>query len=185
METWDKAFWNFVGYGRFEDESQPPLLGLAFKNQQEGLKIFSDWKKRFGDEDANDEISIHIIEDDDSDSYSVCLSSDLDAVKRRFQASGINDGYDLYISCLRWHRMTVVNPKLKDLFKRGFEKNKCFDFVPFVFTANGIQPIMDLAIRKKRITFRKLIEVKDGKDLDSLVHTIIKENGESKRNVNP
>jgi hypothetical protein len=184
VDLWNKASWNYVGYASYEDKSQPPLLGLAFKNQQEGLKIFSDWKKRFGDEDVNDEISIHIIEEDDSDSYCVCLSSDLDAVKQRLQASGISDGHDLYISCQRWHRMEIVDPKFKDLFKRDFEKSKCFDFVPFVITANGVQPIMDLAIRKKRVTFRKLSEVKDEKDMDYLVHTIIKEREANKRKVN-
>lgn len=71
--------------------------------------------------------------------------------------------------------MEIVDSKFKDLFKRDFEKNKCFDFAPFVLTANRIQPIMDLAIRKKRIIFRKLSEVKDEKDIDYLVHTIIKE----------
>ena len=184
VATWDKAFWNYVGYASYEDESQPPLLGLAFKNQQEGLKIFSDWKKRFGDEDVNDEISIHIIEDDDSDSYCVCLCSDLDAVKQRFQTSGMSDDYSIYIDDQRWHRMEVVNSKFKDLFKRDFEKNKCFDFVPFVLTANRIQPIMDLAIRKKKITFRKLSEVKDEKDIDCFVHTVIKEREANKRNAN-
>jgi hypothetical protein len=106
-------------------------------------------------------------------------------VKQRFQTSGMSDDYSIYIDDQRWHRMDVVNSKFKDLFKRDFEKNKCFDFVPFVLTANGIQPIMDLAIRKKRITFRKLSEVKDENDLDSLVHTIITEHRESKRNANP
>ncbi len=184
VELWNKASWNYVGYASYEDESQPPLLGLAFNNQQEGLKIFSDWKKRFGDEDVNDEISIHIIEDDDSDSYCVCLCSDLDAVKQRFQTSGMSDDYSIYIDDQRWHRMDVVNSKFKDLFKRDFEKNKCFDFVPFVLTANGIQPIMDLAIRKKKITFRKLSEVKDEKDIDCFVHTVIKEREANKRNAN-
>lgn len=175
IELWNKAQWDFVGYASFEDGSQPPLLGLAFKNQQEGLKIFSDWKMKFGGEDIRDEISIHIIEDDDSDSYCVCICSELDAVKKRLLASGINEENDIYIDNQRWHRMDVVDSKYKELFKKDFGNVKSFDFVPFVLTPNGINPIMELAIRKKKITFRKLGEIKEEQDIDSFAHTIIKE----------
>lgn len=180
VSLWDKAQWNYVGYASFEDKSQPPLLGLAFKNQQEGLKIFSDWKKRFGDEDINDEISIHIIEDDSSDSYCIHICSDLDAVKKRIKSSGITEEHNLYIDCQRWHRMDEVNPKYKELFKSDYEKHKCFDFVPFVFTSDGLHPVMDLAIRKAKIIFRKLSDVKDETDLDTFVHTVIKERKKSR-----
>lgn len=165
-DTWDKAKWKGVGYAF--DFSTPPLLGLMYENNEVGIKIFSDWINRFRDNDEEDEIYISIIEDYDSDSYSVHIGADIEGVIKRLKKNGI-DYYDTYFIQLdRWHRMQIVDKKYLECFKLEFLKHKCFYLVPMIPSKNGITPLIKLAIKKKKIMFRKFSELKDEKDYDYL-----------------
>lgn len=159
IETWDKAKWTGVGYAF--DFSNPPLLGIWHKDINSSIKIFSDWIQRFGRIDKNEEIYISLIEDDNSDSYSVHIGADFEGINKRLKESGIEEEFNYFIQMDRWHRMQLVDKKYLATFKEQYSKYGCYDFVPMKNVNGKIQPIMDLSIRKKNIRFRKFSELVD------------------------
>ena len=163
---WDKAKWKGVGYAT--DFKSIPMLGIYYENADYGLKIFQDWINRFGHEDKNEEIYISIIEDDDSDSYSIHIGADIDGVFKRFEKQGIENNYNLFMQFDRWHRMQIVDKKSLNIFKEEYSKFKTFNFLPMKIEHNQMIPVTSLSIKKEKIRFRKFSELTDKNDYDYL-----------------
>lgn len=162
--VWDKAKWKGVGYAT--DFKTPPLLGIYHENSKEGLKIFSDWLNRFGHEDENEEIYISIIEDDDSDAYSIHIGADFDAVYKRLEKQGISSEYRYFIQLDRWHRMQIVDKKSLNMFKEEYKKFGTYKLIPMIMRGERMIPIDEMYIKKKKISFRKFSELTDENDFD-------------------
>ncbi|RDB07825.1 tetratricopeptide repeat protein [Runella aurantiaca] len=60
IHSWDRADWKGAGYAQF-NPMHPPYMALLFKNADAARKIFTRWKKRFGNHDKDEEISLSII----------------------------------------------------------------------------------------------------------------------------
>jgi hypothetical protein len=171
LESWNKARWTGVGY--LFDFRRPPYLCFYHKDLASSLKIFADWRDRFGEADLADEIYISIIEEDDSPSYSVHIGANLDAVRKRLHSGGVDFEFQVFLLIDRWHRMTIVDKKYLEAFKTEFNRHQCYYICPIKQEGGKIVPIFDLSIRKNQIRFRKLSEVVDKEtDYDYLAHNI-------------
>jgi len=159
VDVWNKADWKGVGY--IFDFASPPCIGIYHKNTDAGIKIFADWVNRFGHDDRNDEIYISIIEDDDSNAYTIHIGADIEAVDTRLKKSGMTDGNVFYMQHDRWHRMVLVDRHYLDAFKAEYSRFGYFFLVPMK-SVNG-QPVLvqDLSIKKRKIRLRKISEVTD------------------------
>lgn len=59
-EDWDRAGWEGVSFVQFAG-IDIPFLGLIFKDEYFGKKIFTDWRARFTREDTKDNIHMSVI----------------------------------------------------------------------------------------------------------------------------
>lgn len=151
IDIWDKAKWKGVGYS-FDFEKEPILM-LHHEDINASIKIFSDWINRFGREDKNDEIYISIIEENNTDSYSVHIGADTEAVHKRLIRNGINFNGP-FAQFDRWHRMTDVQKEYLTSFKNEVDRHKSYLFLPAKIVNGNTIPLWDLSIKKKKINFR-------------------------------
>jgi hypothetical protein len=173
-ETWNKANWKGVGY--LSDLSHPPCLGLMHENTDAAIKIFSDWKRRFGNVDKNDEIYISIIEQNDNPAYFVHIGADIIGVKKRLKSTGVdlNDEYKYFVQLDRWHKMEIVDKKYLELFKQEYYRHKIYYLIPMQNVSGEIIPLFDFSIRKTKIRFVKTSELEEG-DYDHIALTFDQE----------
>lgn len=59
-EDWDKADWQGISFLWYAGVDVP-CLGLIFKDEVLGRKIFTEWKTRFGREDLNDSVHLSVV----------------------------------------------------------------------------------------------------------------------------
>ncbi|NTW54254.1 MAG: TIR domain-containing protein [Chlorobaculum sp.] len=174
VDLWNKAKWKgtfYIGY-----EGEPPILGLAFENEQVAREIFKNWHKRYGENDEYEELRISIIEGDipgEYPGYTVYISPEPDAAIKRFKDAGYEFDVDDDILYMvgRIHRMNPAEgSKYLSWFKESYKKYKTYKLIPGVIDSDGqnLRPIFELRIRKGRIYFRNVNEI--GKnDIDSVI----------------
>lgn len=61
QSIWDKARWVATAYVGVEDDSQPGILALVFKNAEAAATIFRKWREEFGSDDDNEVLRVCII----------------------------------------------------------------------------------------------------------------------------
>ena len=89
VDLWNEAKWRatfFMGY-----EEEPPILGLAFENEDAARKIFETWHERYGENDEYEELRVSIVEGEiqgEPPGYTVHVGSDPDAAIKRFKDAG-------------------------------------------------------------------------------------------------
>jgi hypothetical protein len=62
-QKWDKAKWNgtLFMWSPPGPDMPPPMLGLAYRNPSAAKDIFKSWRKRYGEDDVNDDLRITIV----------------------------------------------------------------------------------------------------------------------------
>lgn len=174
VDLWNKAKWRatfFIGH-----PERPPILGLAFENEEAAREIFETWHERYGENDEYEELRISIIEGeikDEEPGYSVHVGSDPDAAIKRFKDAGyefdVDDDLMMMVS-----RINRMNPpegsKNLEMFKESYKAFKTYFLAPGVLSEDRrrLKPIIELGIYKGKIHFKNVDEI--GKnDIDSVV----------------
>ncbi len=139
---WDNAKWCGTGYSIFSP-TQPPIMGLMFKDETYGAKIFREWREKFGDVDKDEVIRVAAItgvEESRPQNYRVHISRDW-RNKRDEEAEGKK-----YLSISRFNLMTPKTDQNLEMFKKHYEKIGMFYLVPMKDIGGQIQPDMGLSI---------------------------------------
>ncbi|MBW7995241.1 MAG: TIR domain-containing protein [Candidatus Glassbacteria bacterium] len=172
IELWDAAKWSSTFFAAVP--GNPPVLGLGYKNEAFGRKIFQGWRERFGENDELEELRIAIIEGDiegEETGYSVHIGPDIDAAISRFKCQGYKYNRDVLMSVSRINRMNPLpNSNHLEVFKNLYRKFKTYYLVPGVISEDGtsLTPIYELGIFKGKIFFRKVEDINEH-DIDSVV----------------
>ncbi len=172
VKLWDAAKWSatFFIWG----QGIVPTLGIAYRNEKAGRKIFDGWRERFGDIDSENELRIAIIDgpiNGEEDGYTVHISLDPMVFDKKMKEAGLVDGLNLTLMVSRINRMTPRNGLANlERFKAEFAKHKKYKLAPAVVSESGqeCEPLMGLGILKSNIVFKHSSEIGEH-DLDSVV----------------
>jgi hypothetical protein len=173
VELWNAAKWS--GTFMMVYEGGPPVLGLAFLNEQAARRIFEQWHVRYGDNDAFEELRVSIIEGDikgEEPGYSVHIGTDFDNLIKRYKHAGldVNPSADMFMSIDRIHRMNP-SPGSQNLrmFKEAYRLRKNYLLVPGVLNPNttvptiaAVKPMIEWGILKNVVHFRDVDEIGPG-----------------------
>jgi hypothetical protein len=164
VDTWNDAVWAGTAYFHDPSGKELPALGLVFRNEAAGRRIFIEWRSQFGKSDVSEYLRIAIIEGDvpgEGPGYFVHVGAEPDVVLVRAKVAGIEDTSKLLMSLVsRIHRMTPPpgSPNLPK-FKEQYAKFGDYELVPVFIRGGRPEPAFDLAIRKKKIHFRAVTDV--------------------------
>ncbi len=170
VDKWNAAGWKGIIYLLDPEGANLPCFGIFFENIEAGKQIFSDWRVRLGEVDEYDELRIVIIEGEIpglKTGYSVCISSDLESVRRRARAEGKDISAEYLVMVSRIHRMKPEpgSPHLPK-FKQEYARHGGYYLIPVSGSLSGkLTPHFEYAISKKQIHFRDALEItKDDMD---------------------
>jgi hypothetical protein len=173
VDLWNAAAWKATLFA-FQ-MGKPPTLGIAYTNEEPARKIFEQWHMRYGNNDEFEELRISIIEGPikgQGDGYSVHVGTDPDAWLKRLKAAGYTvSEHDIYLSVSRINRMNPEpGSKNLEIFKQLYREHKIYFLAPCVISKDlkSVAPFFDLAIRKGKIEFRNVSDVREG-DIDSVI----------------
>ena len=172
VELWNRAGWRatFFRWGG----GKPPMLGLAFQDQQAAQKIFEGWHERYGDSDTYEELRVSIVEGDirgEDAGYSVHIGPDPKNTIKRYRDAGLKFdlGNDALIMVSRINRMNPA-PESKNLhtFKSEYRKYETYSLVPGLVDKDGsnLRLSHKAGIHKSSIYFRHVNEIISKNDLD-------------------
>lgn len=162
VDLWNKAKWSatFFSY----QEGNPPVLGLAYEDEEAARKIFEEWHERYGENDEFEELRISIIEGDidgEEDGYSVHIGFDPDEAIKRYKSAGYEYDDDLLMMISRINRMTPP-PESNNLemFKELYRQYKTYYLAPGIISEDGkkLKPLYELGIFKGKVLFRHVSE---------------------------
>ena len=158
IHLWDKAGWNATGFGLLKNAYNLPLLELAllFRDENASKKIFSQWKKDFGDEDVEEKIRVSIITGIDTGNpaaYRVVIGINPDCLKVS------SDSQFIFT-----YRLNTMNPKDSrnlDQFIHMFEKLGCYILTPGYLSQDGssANSFADMGILKRQIFIRSAWQI--------------------------
>jgi len=158
-ELWDQAKWHATLFIGASDDSEPPILGIVFKNITAGRKVFEQWIDRLGTLDAYEELRISIVEGDipnQEPGYSVLVTANLPNIIARLEKIKPEFKPTHFMVLSRMHRMNPApgSPHLPN-FKRVYGIHRRFLLIPAEIDMKTMQatPHLDLAIEKREINF--------------------------------
>jgi len=156
MPLWNRANW--VGTGSMvAGPGDPLMLGLAFRNQQEGARIFEQWRIRFGMVDADEAIRVTIIlgiSRRHPANYAVTVGRALEGDERL--SSGRH-----FVSFTRIQRMEPASRENLDRFLDAFRREGAYLLTAMPMKAR-LRPEdfrSDLAILKRQLVVRQAWEI--------------------------
>lgn len=160
IPLWNDAKWRGVGVIAARENEFVPLLGLVFKKSDVGQEIFEGWKKRFGDNDVDNEIQVGIIKGIDKQNpyyYRVIITSNL-------KPSGDPNQIKRVQWICRLHTMEAKTPNNMQILESAIKQNNQFQLA--LFKLNGVtpEPFEGMLITKstQSITIRNAWEIEDG-----------------------
>jgi hypothetical protein len=168
VPLWNSAGWHGVVYAHFgEEDQQPPILGLIFKDKKAATAIFGEWNEKFGREDIGGEIRISIIREISTKQqhhYGVHISKSLDSVLRH------KKGRQFFTNVSRIHIMEPTNSENLELFLGQFYKFGVAFLVPAVLSEKASMPdlVLEHSILSRNIHIRFAHEIGQH-DPDSIV----------------
>lgn len=175
VELWNEAQWSgtFVLFSK----NIPPVLGLAFRNEEPARQIFEQWHKRYGENDQFEELRISIIEGEikgEAPGYTVHVAIDFENTVKRYRAAGLTIDVENSIFAMI-SRMNRMNPaaesKNLENFKDAFRHCKTYMLIPGILSADNssVKPILELGIFKNTIHFRQASDIDPQHDPDAPV----------------
>jgi hypothetical protein len=175
IPLWDEAGWEATLFVAYSD--RPPILGIAFRNEEPARRIFEQWRARLGEVDEKEEIRLSIVEGevgpDSKEGYFVHIGINAENVLERIRREGLHvpDKHNPFLMISRINRMYPA-PESKNLqiFKQGFAQFRAFTLIPAVVSEKHgrIKPIFDLGLEKRQVYFRKVDEIEEN-DVDSVI----------------
>ena len=154
VPLWDRAVWRGAAYMSFGPRV-PPILALAFENQDAAEKIFERWLNRFGKLDLKDDIYISIIKGISSTNplhYQILVTS-----RPPDDTESTTNKPTILAS-----RLTTVMPDSStnlDRFLNEYQQNGVYGLAPAVFNHGNVKPLNHLAILKRRFIVREYDDI--------------------------
>ncbi len=169
IDLWNRAQWRGTFYVLYDDRI--PCLGLGFRDERSGRKIFEQWLERYGANDDYEELRISIVEGPirgEHAGYTVHIGPDYDNLIQRYRRYGFQPNNDIMLQVSRLNRMNPLpESQLLQQFKDEFRLHKAYSLIPGVLKGPNfeITPFHELGIRKRNVYFRHVDEISDN-DLD-------------------
>ncbi|MDE0152731.1 MAG: tetratricopeptide repeat protein [Gammaproteobacteria bacterium] len=166
LHAWDQAEWRGCAYYKLSP-SGPPYMAFLFENTDAAVKIFTDWRIRFGDNDVEEDIHISIIRHlpgIDPHHYCVQVSSKLLAL-----------GSDSTPPIHGVSRSLVITPhdsENLETFLTGYRNFGHYYLVPAVGVTNP-RFFSNLSIVKRDLTVKHAEEVREH-DIEFLALQLLK-----------
>lgn len=115
LEWWEKAGWTGVCFMYDRWSATPPIVGLAFKNLEAGIKIIHEWKEKIAKGEPSVELHlIRGINKQHSSWYRACVTPEI-------PLSHIAEGQCVAVIC-RNHTMTPNDTSNLDNFERVYSQ---------------------------------------------------------------
>lgn len=115
LEWWEKAGWTGVCFMYDRWSSTPPIVGLAFKNLEAGIKIIHEWKEKIAKGEPS--VELHLIRGINKHHpswYRACVTPEI-------PLSHIAEGQCVAVIC-RKHTMTPNDTSNLDNFERVYSQ---------------------------------------------------------------
>ncbi|MGH6635003.1 MAG: hypothetical protein ACRED0_02310, partial [Gammaproteobacteria bacterium] len=128
----------------------PPVLGLLFEDEDAARKIFRGWRKKLGELDVRELLSLTLITAIDRQHpshYRLTISTNVEKA-----AKDLGPHIPVFIAA-RIHTMTPQDDSNVRAFRERFSQVGWYLLVPAIYRGGAPRPIMELAIRKHNIRF--------------------------------
>jgi hypothetical protein len=164
---WDAARWRGVYIEGYRD--CPPVLALAFDNEEPARRIFANWRKQLGTVDKDDLLRVSVLTGIDAKNplaYSLHISTNLEAALKTL------DG-EMAITMSRSKKMDSVRQNTMRDFHRFREQYGCYYLAPAVMrtSASAPQLLPDVSILKRDVVIRSAWEIGvNDPDISALRH---------------
>lgn len=125
VPIWDKAGWSGTFYGW--SGSEPPFVGLIFRNMEAASQIFAEWNARFGQVDKDDDLRIAIITGISKVNpahYAVIVGPNIDRIERALGTC------KTVVLVSRVNRMSPESTKNLNAFLKEFNKYGAYYLMP-------------------------------------------------------
>jgi hypothetical protein len=167
VEAWDKAQWGATAFLVNADGNTRPAMGIFFRNEAAGRKVFGGLIEQLGRSDAAELLRVSIVEGDipgEGPGYTVYIGTDFDnyAAYRKAQGKDISALPATLVG--RKNRMNPApgSPFLPT-FKKHYAKHGGYALIPMFGTLANMVPAWNLSIEKKQI---QLLRVEDLREND-------------------
>ena len=175
VDLWNLARWQGTFFALYENT--PPILGLAFRNEEPARQIFEEWHKRYGPSDQFEELRISIVEGEikgERPGYTVHVTVDFENTVKRYRAAGLTIDIEnsIFATISRLNRMNPVrDSKSLEYFKEAYRIYKTYVLVPAVLSSDdsSAKPILELGIFKNTIHLRQASDINPTGDPDTPV----------------
>jgi hypothetical protein len=164
MPLWSRADWTGTG-SLVAPPGEPLVMGLAFRNLIEGVRIFEGWRTRFGTVDEDEAIRVAIVLDISRRNpahYAVTIGRTIGG--DRFPPGG------QFISLTRFQRMEPATRENLDRFIDAFRREGSFLLAPMPMRTALREADFrtEVGILKRRLEIRQAWEI-GPQDLDTII----------------
>ena len=159
IPLWNRAGWSGVLFiTAEEDASEPPVMGLVFKNADAAVDIFTGLQEDLGEEDVQDELRVGIIRGisaKNSAWYRVVIGTELTALKASTNAQLT---YAMMVS--RVQAMTPSSPANLERFLANYERAGAYHLAAALMDEHGrLKGIGRIRVKKKKLHIRHAWEI--------------------------
>lgn len=155
-EDWDNADWQGISFFWYPG-IDIPFLGLVFRDEGLGRKIFTEWRSRFGREDLNDSVHISVVKHDGDNKekrYLFIIGTNVE-----FERQRLGPDQESTILLVDERSIDVENVDNYDAwkhFEHDFQRNGFFVLCLVVgdLHSGNLTPISGCEIIKRHITIR-------------------------------
>lgn len=151
IPLWERANWRATLFACFQEA--PPVLAIAFEDEEAGQAIFRGWKNRWGDEDKDEAIRVAIItgvSQRNPAEYAVVIGANLHQLEN-------DEKSVLFIS--RINRMSPKTSTNLDNFVTAYKKAGIFLFAPAQMLPRPQLLSSQFAIAKRQLEIRQAWQI--------------------------
>jgi hypothetical protein len=151
---WNRARWRATFFA-LGPEGVPPFLGLGFKDRDAAIAIFSDWERRFGKVDKDDDLRISILTGIDKENpaaYRIIVGGKMRRPK---------DGKRLIVIASRINTMEPTDSRNLNNFLAAYNKAGRYILIPAHYdeAARSVDFIAGYRIGKRELFVRPMWQV--------------------------
>ncbi len=159
IPLWNRAGWSGVFFiTAAEDTSEPPVMGLVFKNAAAAVDIFTGLQEDLGEEDVQDGLRVSVIRGisaENSAWYRVVIGTDWSALKASTNAQLT---YAMMVS--RVQTMTPSSPVNLERFLAKYERAGAYHLAAAPIDEHGrLKGIGTIRVKKKKLHIRQAWEI--------------------------
>jgi hypothetical protein len=156
VHAWDQAKWQGCGYLQI-GYSGPPYMAFLFENAVAARKIFERWRRRFGEDDVNEQIAISIVTnlpERNPHHYWVQITSNHPKLTKSV------------VIATKSMTLEPVSSENLDGFVSGYRRSGAYYLLPGVGRANP-EFFFDLTIKKRNLSIKSAAEIVE-QDIESI-----------------